>query len=120
MSEVNWVLLGWFIVYLVAVLVVGVWGWREVRTQADFATADRSLGLGLGVATMFATFMSALTVIGGVGYASRYGWAFMTLFSLGSVLGMGFMSVTAPVWQRSGVDTEIGRASRRERGRRRL
>ncbi len=101
MDDVNGLFLAWFVVYLAAVLGIGLWGWRRVETQADFATADRSLGLVLGVGTMFASFMSALTVIGGIGYASEHGWAFMTLFSFGAVGGMAFLSVTAPVWHRS-------------------
>jgi SSS family solute:Na+ symporter len=104
-GEVNRLFLAWFLVYLAAVLGIGVWGWRKVRTQADFATADRSMGLLLGVGTMFASFMSALTVVGGVGYASRFGWAFMTLYSLGALGGMAFLAVTAPVWQRTRVNS---------------
>jgi Na+/proline symporter len=83
MSGVNGLFVTWFSVYLVAVLAVGVAGWRDVRSESDFATANRSLGLGLGLGTLFATFVSALTVIGGVGYASTWGFAFMLLYSLG-------------------------------------
>lgn len=103
--EINWLFLGWFVLYLLIVLGIGVWGWKQITTQADFAIAGQSLGLLLGVGTMFASFMSALTVIGGVGYASEFGFAFLTLFSVGSVLGMGFLALTAKYFHSTGVNS---------------
>lgn len=105
MNEINWPFLAVFLVHLHIVLAIGLWGSRRTRTQADFATAGRSLGLLLGVGTMYASFMSALTVIGGIGYASQFGWAFMTLFSFGAIGGMAFLSVTAHVWHRTRVNS---------------
>lgn len=105
LSDVNWLFLGWFILYLTIVLGIGVWGWRRVETQADFATTDRSLGPVLGIGTMFASFMSALTVIGGIGYAAEFGFAFMVYFSLGAVAGMTFLSLTAKIWYQTGVNS---------------
>jgi len=96
---INMIYLGWFVFYLLIVLGVGVWGWRNTTTQADFATASQGLSLPLAMGSIFASFMSALTVIGGIGYASQYGWAFMTLYTVGAVAGMMFLSLTAKKWQ---------------------
>jgi len=49
--------------------------------------------------------MSALTVIGGVGYASQYGWAFMTLYTTGAMGGMMFLALTAKKWQNISVNS---------------
>lgn len=53
----------------------------------------------LACGSLFASFLSALTVIGGIGYASQYGWAFMMLYTAGAMAGMVFLSLTAKKWQ---------------------
>jgi len=105
MAEINYLYLGWFLLYLLVVLGVGVWGWTQVDTSLDFSVAGQSLGLGLGLGTMFASFMSALTVIGGVGYASEFGFAYMTLFTVGAMGGMMFLALTAKKLHRIGVNS---------------
>lgn len=84
-----------FIVYLLIILVIGIWGWNKVQTQAEFATANQGLSLTLATASLLGTYISALTIIGGVGYASTYGWAFMTLYSAGVIAGSAFLSLIA-------------------------
>jgi SSS family transporter len=105
LNNINWVYFGGFVVYLLVVLGIGLWGWRQVTTQSDFATADRSLGLLMGVGSLFASFMSALTVIGGFGYASNYGWSFIVYYLPGAIAGMAFLSVTAKIWHQTGVNS---------------
>lgn len=102
---VDYGYLGWFLVYLLVVFAIGVWGWRKVDEHADFATANRSLSLPLVWGSLFGTYVSALSVIGGVGYASKFGWAFMTLFMTGTLGGMAFLAVTAKKWQQVGVNS---------------
>lgn len=96
---VNFLYLAWFIIYLLIVLAVGLWGWQNVDSQSDFATASQTLSLPLAMGSLFASFMSALTVIGGIGYASNFGWAYMTLYSTGAVAALLFLSMTAKKWQ---------------------
>ena len=98
-TSINWMYLGWFVLYLLIVLGIGVWGWRNVDGISDFATTDQTLSMPLALGSLFASFMSALTVIGGIGYASQYGWAFMTLYTTGAMAGMMFLSLTAKKWQ---------------------
>lgn len=102
---INYGYLGAFVVYLLIVLGIGVWGWRNVDSQADFATTSGSLSFTLALGSLFASFMSALTVIGGVGYASQYGWAFMTLYTTGAMGGMMFLALTAKKWQNIDVNS---------------
>lgn len=97
-ESINWLYLGWFVFYLLIVLGIGIWGWTKVDEQADFATTSQTLSLPLVLGSLFASYMSALTVIGGIGYASEYGWAFMTLYTTGAVGGMMFLSLTAKKW----------------------
>jgi SSS family solute:Na+ symporter len=84
-----------FIIYLLVILCIGLWGWRQVTTQAEFATANQGLSLTLTTASLLGTYISALTIIGGIGYASTYGWAFITLYSAGVIAGSAFLSFAA-------------------------
>lgn len=102
---INMPYLVWFLFYLLVVLGIGLWGWKQIDVQLDFSVAGQNLGLGLGLGTMFASFMSALTVIGGIGYASEFGFAYMTLYTVGAVAGMMFLALTAKKWHRVGVNS---------------
>ena len=70
----------------------------------------------LACGSLFASFLRALTVIGGIGYASQYGWAFMTLYTTGTMAGMMFLSLTAKKWHHHGGRTR-GRGLRLRRRR---
>jgi SSS family solute:Na+ symporter len=102
---VNYGLLAVLVVYLVVILGIGVWGWRRIDSQSEFATAGQGLSLPYVTASLLATFISALSIIGGVGYASEHGWAFLALFSLGAMGGSVFLSLTARHWHESGVNS---------------
>jgi len=95
---VDFFFLGWFVVYLFIILGIGVWGWTKIDTQSDFATTDRNLSLVFVWASLFGTYISALSVVGGIGYASNFGFAFMAFFMSGTVAGMGFLALTAKKW----------------------
>lgn len=95
---INTLYLGFFVAYLFVILGIGLWGWRQIDSHADFATTDRTLSLPLVTTSLLATYISSLTIIGGVGYASQFGWAFITLFSVGVIAGSAFLSLTAHKW----------------------
>lgn len=105
LEGINTMYAVWFLLYLLVVLGIGLWGWRQIDEQMDFSTAGQNLGFGLCLGSMFASFMSALTVIGGVGYASDFGWAYITLYTVGAMAGMAFLAVTAKKWHRVGVNS---------------
>ncbi len=96
---------GVFSLYLIGILCIGIWGWQRITDQSDFATAGQGLPLFLVTTSLLATYISALSIIGGVGYASEHGWAFLSLFSFGVMAGSLFLSMTAKRWHDSGVNS---------------
>ncbi len=100
----DYVLLAAFIVYSLFVLSVGVWGYRK-ESFAAYAVADRSMGTPLATGAFVATFLSAITVIGVSGYASRYGWSAAALTCYGYALGWILLVVAAKKMHRSGLTT---------------
>jgi len=75
-----------FFFYSVFILGVGVWGYRR-SSLSSFAVAERKMGVVLATGTFMATFISAVTVIGVSGYASRYGWSAAAFTCYGYALG---------------------------------
>jgi Na+/proline symporter len=75
-----------FLAYSLFILGVGLWGYRKT-SLASFAVAERKMGLVVSTGTFMATFVSAVTVIGVSGYASRYGWSAAAFSCYGYALG---------------------------------
>lgn len=75
-----------FIVYLVIVLGIGVWGWKR-ESYEGYIVAERSVGLPLSVGTFFATYISSATVVGFVGYTTLNGAAIFPTYFWGFALG---------------------------------
>jgi SSS family solute:Na+ symporter len=75
-----------FLGYSLVILSVGLWGYRRA-SLASFAVAERKMGLVVSTGTFMATFVSAVTVIGVSGYASRYGWSAAAFSCYGYALG---------------------------------
>lgn len=73
-------------VYLIAVLIIGIWGFKR-ESYAAYTVADHSLGLPLSVGTFFATYISSATVIGFVGYTTLNGNAIFPTYFWGFALG---------------------------------
>ncbi len=82
----NFVYLGSFAAYSLVVLCVGIWGYRR-GTLSSFAVAERKMGLFFATGTFMATFISAVTVIGVSGYASRFGWSAAAFSCYGYAMG---------------------------------
>lgn len=78
--------LGAFLVYSLLILGIGAWGYRR-SSLSSFAVAERKMGLLLATGTFMATFISAVTVIGVSGYASRFGWSAAAFSCYGYALG---------------------------------
>ena len=57
-------LIGFVALYLVASIAIGLWAARRVHNSRDFVIAGRSLPLYMSVATVFATWFGAETVLG--------------------------------------------------------
>ena len=73
--------------YLVALIGLGIYKTRQVKTQADFAVAGRSLPPWVLVGTMLATWIGTGSILGNAGKAYETGLAALML-PLGGVLGI--------------------------------
>ncbi|MBN2172242.1 MAG: sodium:solute symporter family protein [Candidatus Krumholzibacteriota bacterium] len=82
------------LVYLIALLGVGIWKARRVRTQADFAVAGRRLTPWVLVGTMLATWIGTGSVLGNAGKTYEAGAAAF-LLPLGGVLGIALLTRVA-------------------------
>lgn len=70
----NIVLLG-VLAYILVQFAVGFWVSRRISTESDYINAGRSLGLGLGAFTVFATWFGAEAVVGTAGQVYEKGLA---------------------------------------------
>lgn len=88
--EIQYGYLYAFIAYLVVILLIGIWGFRK-ETLGSYVVADRQMSLPLAVGTFFATYISAATVLGFVGYATHYGSALFVTYYWG--VGLGWITL---------------------------
>ncbi len=70
----NIVLLG-VLAYVLVQFAVGVWVSRRISTESDYINAGRSLGLGVGAFTVFATWFGAEAIVGTAGQVYEKGLA---------------------------------------------
>lgn len=89
MAEVNPFYLGTFIVYLVLVLAIGVWGYTKTTDVMDFWAFGQEMGPWLATWSFVANFVSAVSVIGFIGAVYGEGYTLMTHTIFGLMLGIG-------------------------------
>jgi len=77
--------------YLFALVGVGVWKSRKVKTQADFAVAGRRLSPWVLVGTMLATWIGTGSILGNAGKTYETGAAAFIL-PIGGVLGIAILT----------------------------
>jgi len=77
--------------YLLLLTVIGVYKSRQVKTQADFAVAGRSLSPWVMVCTMLAVWIGTGSIVGNAGQAYRDGMAALFL-PIGTFIGMILLS----------------------------
>ena len=87
-GEVNPFYLGAFVLYLLVVLAIGVWGYTKTQTKDDFWVYGKNLGKWLATWSLFANFFSAVAVIGTIGEFAQVGYAIMVGVNFGLALGM--------------------------------
>jgi Na+/proline symporter len=81
--------------YLLVLTGVGVYKSRQVKTQADFAVAGRSLSPWVLVCTMLAAWIGTGSIVGNAGKTYESGLA-AVIIPLGSVIGMILLTRVAP------------------------
>lgn len=67
------------VLYLAAMVVIGLWAARRARTATDYRVAGRRLGAGLYTSTMAAVVLGGASTVGGVGLGYQYGISGMWL-----------------------------------------
>ncbi len=93
-----------FVVYLLVVLAIGVWGLRR-ESYDGYTVAERNVGLPLSVGTFFATYISSATVVGFVGYTTLNGAAIYPTYFWGFALGWITLTLAAARMRRLGLRT---------------
>lgn len=98
MTLVLWGVLG----YVMLQLVVGAVVSRRIRTEADYLLAGRSLGYGLAIFTIFATWFGAETCIGAAGAIYENGLSGGSADPFGYALCLFFLGLAfaVPLWRR--------------------
>ena len=94
-------LIGIFL-YLIAQVLIGVWVMRRIRSESDFFLAGRSLGLGLAVFSIFATWFGAETCIGTAGavYSDGLSGSRADPFGYTICLILAGLLLALPLWNR--------------------
>lgn len=95
-DDVNPFYLGLFIVYLLAILVIGLWGYLQTEDIDDFWVFGKELGPMLATWSLVATFVSSVSVIGFVGAVYADGYAIMTGIIFGLILGVSAFYFATP------------------------
>lgn len=78
-------IVGVLAVYMVAVAVIGYYGWKRTgNTPEDYYLGDRDLGVLVLTGTVLATWFSTFAFLGGPGffYSSGAGWLYFGLFNI--------------------------------------
>lgn len=88
MVDVNPFYLGTFVVYLLIVLAIGVWGYTKTSDVMDFWAYGQEMGPWLATWSFVANFVSAVSVIGFIGAVYGEGYTLMTHTIFGLMLGI--------------------------------
>jgi SSS family transporter len=98
----NSVLVG-IVVYILLQLLVGVYCSRKIASESDYLLAGRSLGVGMGSLSVFATWFGAETCIGAAGSVYENGLSGATVDPFGYTLCLVLMGLVfaAHLWRRN-------------------
>ena len=97
----NLVLFG-VLAYVLLQFAVGMYVSRRIRTETDYLIAGRSLGYGLAIFTIFATWFGAETTIGAAGsiYTDGLGGGTADPFGYAACLLVMGLVFAVPLWRR--------------------
>lgn len=97
----TWILAG-IIAYIVLQFAIGYWVSRSIKNQGDYINAGRSIGLGLGAFTVFATWFGAEAIVGTGGNVYEGGLIGATIdpFGYGAALIIAGLVMAMPLWRR--------------------
>jgi SSS family transporter len=97
----DWILFG-ILIYIAIQLTIGFWVSRYIHTEQDYLLAGRSLGMGLGTFTIFATWFGAESCIGSSGaiYEGGISGGSADPFGFGLCLILMGLFFAIPLWKR--------------------
>jgi Na+/proline symporter len=95
MEGINVFYLTLTVIELAGILIAGIYFSRQIKNTEDFALSGRNLTPLLATGTFCSTFLSALSIIGGVGYSSLHGWAYLIMLPLGCTFGLTMLQILA-------------------------
>jgi len=97
----NLLSVGLFALYLVSLLVIGLYAWRRTRrTSEDYFVASRSIGPIILFLSMAATNFSAFTFFGFAGASYKYGLGYYGIMAFGTgFMAISFYLIGRRVWQ---------------------
>jgi SSS family solute:Na+ symporter len=98
----NTLLVG-IVVYILLQLLVGVYCSRKIASESDYLLAGRSLGVGMGSLSVFATWFGAETCIGAAGSVYENGLSGATVDPFGYTLCLALMGLVfaTHLWRRN-------------------
>ena len=88
MANVDPFYLGTFLLYLIVVLSIGIWGYTKTSSPMDFWAFGQDMGPWLATWSFVANFVSAVSVIGFIGAVYGGGYSLMTNTIFGLMLGI--------------------------------
>ncbi|WP_141604475.1 sodium:solute symporter family protein [Terrilactibacillus laevilacticus] len=103
--HINYFYLSFLIIEFIVVMGIGVWANKQVSGTEDYAVAGRKLGGFLAWGSFCGAFISAVAIIGGVGYASNFGWSYLLFLGLGVEFGLICLILLAKKVHESGAQT---------------
>lgn len=87
-GDTNPYYLAAFVLYLLLVLGIGVWGYTQTSDVMDFWVFGQDMGPTLATWSLVANFVSSVSVIGFIGAVYVEGYSFMTHTIFGLMLGV--------------------------------
>lgn len=88
MAAINPYYLGAFIIYLIVVLGIGIWGYFKTSDVNDFWVYGKNLGPWLATGSLVANFVSAVSVVGFIGAVYGGGYYIITGTIFGLMVGV--------------------------------
>ncbi|MDI6914217.1 MAG: hypothetical protein QMC95_08345 [Desulfitobacteriaceae bacterium] len=83
----NWTIILIAVIYMVAVLLIGVWATKRTKSSSDFFVAGRSVGMFVMAIAAFSSIQSGFGMVGGTGLTFLNGLGFVTGVMVAASLG---------------------------------
>lgn len=88
-------------IYLLIVILIGIWATRKTKSTSDFYVAGKSLGMVVMAIAAFSSIQSGFGMVGGTGLTFKGGLGFVASVGFGAALGfpLSWFLVGKRMWQ---------------------